>query len=61
MMPPKKSKAARALDEPAPEPKDQNGAPASEEPEKKNIFKVEIIHTKRERTVPQHETHFQSW
>ncbi len=68
MMPPKKSRAARELDDT--HAREVNGHQAEDhvtepagdaEEEEKNIFKVEIIHSKRERTVPKHETVFQVW
>ena len=57
MMPPKKSKAARVLDE-----NSENGRNGEVEDEKKvDIFKVEILSSKRERTVPVYETICNTW
>ena len=57
MMPPKKSKAARVLDE-----NSENGRNGEVEDEKKvDIFKVEILSSKRERKVPVYETICNTW
>ena len=56
-MPPKKSKAARVLDE-----NSENGMKDDVEDEKKvDIFKVEILSSKRERTIPVAETICNTW
>ena len=63
MMPPKKSKAARELeDHPTGKGKGMNGEAKEDSPERNvDIFKVEILDSKRERTVPLYETVFNTW
>ena len=62
MMPPKKSKAAREMENGSTgSGKGVNGAAEEADERKVDIFKVEILNSKRERTVPVYETVFNTW